>query len=627
VAWTISGYGVAASLFHLYTAVFGVLEPLAMRSLHLLFLLPLAFLIFPASKRSPLDRPTGSDLAWAAGTFVGSAYIYLNAAPLTARWVGVAPVEPAQVLLGTFMIIAVVEASRRAISPWFAATTLVFLAYLFGSPYLPGFLWFKGYSYPRIVEMMYLSNQDGIYGFLTGISANILFVFVLFAALMMQTGLARYFMDLSMRLAGRYTAGPAKVAVLSSALYGSISGSSLADAYATGSVTVPLMTQMGYPPVTAGAIEAVSSSGGSLVPPVMGAGAFVMASITGIPFLEITAAALLPAILFYLGEMATVHFEGARLGIRGLPERLLPTWRNVAKRAYLLLPFAAVVLFLVRGYAPSKAAVYGIAVSLAVALVAPGERLTLRKLWDALYAGAASACGIAVALVSAGIVVSTLTSTGVAMSFGSIILNASSGMSLIALLLVMAVVSVLGTGIPTTPSYIITVTIAAPALAQFGFAVLPVHMFVYYYAVLADILPPVAVTAFVTASLAGGDPYKTGLAAPRFALAGLVVPFIFAYQPVLLTHASWGRALFLALAVALCLIAAAAALSGYFLSPLPLPRRFLMIGVALAAILLTAEGNWIGAAAVALVFAGEWTLLRRKAAATANAAGLADAGS
>jgi TRAP transporter 4TM/12TM fusion protein len=615
VAWTVGGYGVAASLFHLYTAVFGVLEPLAMRSLHLLFLLPLAFLIFPANRHSPRDRPTWADLAWAAGTLAGSGYVYLNATSLTARWVGVAPVEPVQVVLGTFMVIAVLEASRRAISPWFAATTLLFLAYLFGSPYLPGFLWFKGYSYPRIIEMMYLSYQDGIYGFLTGISSNILYVFILFAAFMMQTGLARYFMDLSLCLAGRYTAGPAKVAVLSSALYGSISGSSLADAYATGSVTVPLMTSMGYPPNTAGAIEAVSSSGGSLVPPVMGAGAFVMASITGIPFVQITAAALLPAILFYLGEMATVHFEGAKLGIRGLPPSRLPTWGAVVRRAYLLVPFVTIVIFLVLGYAPSKAAVYGIASSLAVALLLPRDRLSWRQLWDALSGGAASACGIAVALVSAGIVVSTLTSTGVAMSFGTIILNASGGISLIALVLVMAVVSVLGTGIPTTPSYIITVTIAAPALAQFGFALLPVHMFVYYYAVLADILPPVAVTAFVTASLAGGDPYKTGLAAPRFALAGLVVPFVFIYRPVLLSHASWAQALLLTLAVALCLVAAAASLAGFFLTSLPLSRRLLMALVALAAIVLTAGGSWIGGAAVALLFVGEWLLARRQAGA------------
>lgn len=611
VAWAVSSYGVLASLFHLYTAYFGTLEPYEMRSAHLLFLLPLTFLLFPATKRSPKDRPTRADVAWAFVTFVGSAYVFLHANALNVRWQGVSPVYPEQVVLGTIMILAVLEASRRAISPWFAATTLLFIAYLLASPYLPGLLWYRGYSYPRIVEMMYLSDLGGIYGFLTGISANILFVFILFAAFMMETGIGSYFMDLSVRLAGRSVAGPAKVAVLSSGLYGSISGSSVADAYATGSFTIPLMKRLGYRPVMAAAIEAVSSAGGPLAPPVMGAAAFVMSELTGIPYLKIAAAAALPAILYYVGILSTVHFEGARMGIRGVEDERIPSWLSVLKQSYRLLPLAAIIFLLVQGYAPTAAAAYSIVVAFVIGLLDPRQRMGLARLFHTLYRGAASAAFIAVALASAGIIVVTLTQTGLATSFGSLVVGVTGNSLLLALVAVMLMVSVLGTGIPTTPAYIIAVMVAASVFGHFGVGLLAANMFVFYFATLADIIPPVAVTAFATASIAGADPFRTGFMTPRFALAGFLVPFVFVFQPVLLTHAALVPTIVTFVSTGLGIVALSAALSGYVGRRLPPVHRALLGAVALLAILPSMEISILTSAILLLYFAWSWWGSRR----------------
>lgn len=589
VVWAM---GLAAAGFTVYTTWAGVLEPRLQRALHVLLLVPMVFLLYPATRRSPQQRPTFWDWAWALVSAAGAAYIALNHRRLAFRYEGISPVLPVEVVLGGAMALAVLEGARRAVSPWLPLTTLVAVAYLALSRYLPGVLYYKGFPPERIIEMLYLRGAEGIFGFLMGISANLLAIFILFAAFMLHSGLGRYFMDLATLAAGRFRGGPAKVAVLSSALYGSISGSSVADVYATGSFTIPAMKRIGYPPWLAAAIEAVASAGGSLMPPIMGAGAFIMAEMTGIPYSRIAVAAFIPAVLYYIGILWVVHLHAARLGMRPAAPEDVPRLREVLPKAYYLLPLGVVVYYLLAGYSPAKAALYGLVASAGVDFVACGLRPDIRGVAGAvvragrsMVQGAQSAAVIAVALACSGIIVVALTQTGLALALSSMILKLSGGHLLLALFLVLAIVSVLGTGIPTTPAYVITATIAAGALHQMGVPTLAVHLFIFYYAVLADVTPPDAVTAFAAAQLAGSDPVVTGFRAPLIAVAGFVTPFLFALRPgLLLQGGPQDVAVDLAVAVT-ATVALGVAVTGWWTGPVAVWRRLLCAGAGLSAAL------------------------------------------
>src|SRR5437660_5310935 len=348
----VGGWAAAAALFHIWTAYAGAWEPREMRAIHLLFLIPLAFVLFPAGKRSPEHRVPLADWAWAALSAVPCLYVIRYAQELTERWEGVHPVSTGQVILGTILVVAVLEASRRSVGFWFFVTTLLFMAYLVVAPWMPDFLQSpRPYSYPRLIEMFFLYADEGVLGSLTGISSNILMIFILFASVMLHSGVGQFFMDISVALAGRFRGGPAKVAVLSSGLYGTISGSSVGDCYATGSFTIPLMKKIGYKPEIAGAIEACASCGGPLMPPIMGAGAFIMAELTGVPYSRIVVAAALPAVLYYVGIMATVHWEAIKQRI-GTMTAEVPSLTTLLRRAFLFMPFVIVLYFLEVPYSP-----------------------------------------------------------------------------------------------------------------------------------------------------------------------------------------------------------------------------------------------------------------------------------
>src|SRR3989440_793344 len=353
--WAVGGWSAAAALFHIWTAYAGVWEPREMRGVHLLFLIPLAFLLCPGREKTPSPRITRLALAWALASFLACAWVTAHAHELTERWEGVHPVTLTMTLVGTVLVVAVLEAARRSVGFWFFVTTLLFMAYLVASPWLPGFLRSpRAYSYRQLVEMFAFYADEGVMGSLTGISSNILMIFILFASFMLHSGVGQFFMDISIALAGRFRGGPAKVAVVSSGLYGTISGSSVADCYATGTFTIPLMKRIGYRAEIAGAIEACASCGGPLTPPIMGAGAFIMAELTGIPYSKIIVAAALPAVLYYAGIMATVHWEALKHGI-GTMKAEMPSAGSLLRRALLFTPFFTIVYFLPPGYPPSKA--------------------------------------------------------------------------------------------------------------------------------------------------------------------------------------------------------------------------------------------------------------------------------
>jgi len=592
VGWGIAAWAAAASLVHLYTAGYGVFEPRVQRSLHLLFLVPLIFVLYPFRGSSPKHRPSAWDWLWAAVTFIASAYLIWDRDRINHRWEGASDVLAHEVVLGTAMALLVVEACRRSLSRWMAVTICVALVYLATCQWFPGAFHYRGFTYPRMIEVLYLGGDDGMYGFLTGISSNILFIFVLFGMVLMKAGVGSFLIDFAVRATGWMRGGPAKTAVVGSALFGTISGSTVANVYATGSFTIPLMKRAGYTPKTAAAIEAIAGTGGQIMPPVMGAGAFIMSEVTGVSYFEIIKAAAIPAILYYVGLMAMVHFLALRGGMRPLLRSEMPPWKPVLRHAYFALSFVLIVYFLAEGYSPTKAAFYVILVTFGLAFLDRATWMTPRRCLEALYEGAASAATIAVALAGSGMIVGVLTKTGSALAFGGTVLTLSAGNLLIAMLLIFLVVSVLGTGIPTTAAYVICVTVGAGAMVNLGVAVLTAHLFVFYYAVLSDLTPPDAVTAFAAANIAGSEMMATGIEAFRLGIAGFLVPFAFVYHPELLLNGSWPAILLMSVFAGCSAVSVAAAMVGHGWGPLGLLERGALL-VAAALMVVKGTGNQV----------------------------------
>lgn len=587
-------YGVSASLLHLYTSGYGTFEPRTQRGLHLLLLLPLIYILFPATKKSPKDRPSLLDGIASLFCFLGPFYIVWEAERLNFRMVGMDEIRTVEILLGSILVILVVEACRRALSRWMALTIVIALFYLATAPYWPGLLKFKGYSFPRMVEVLFLAGDEGMFGFLTGISSNILYIYILFAAFMVSAGVGNFLIDFAIWAAGWARGGPAKIAVISSGLYGTVSGSTVANVYATGSFTIPLMKKGGFVPKQAAAIEAISSTGGQLMPPIMGAGAFIMSEITGIPYFKIIQAAALPALLYFLGLFFVVHFISGKQGMASIPKADRPSILPMLRHSYYFLPFILVVTLLGYGYSPSKSAFYVVLIIFGLSFLDRRTWFTPKKLLDTLFQSAVNAAIIATALAGSGMVVGILTRTGAALAFGSVLLSASLNNLLLAMILVFLVVSVLGTGIPTTPAYIIAVTVGASALGRFDVALLSAHLFVFYYAVLSDLTPPDAITAFAAANLAGSEMMTTGIEAFKLGIAGFLIPFAFVFQPALLLQGTLPEILMATGLTALGVACLSVFLVGYVWSPLSWLHRFLFGSAAILLVFPTIGLELIG---------------------------------
>jgi len=593
----VAAWAAAASLFHLYTSGYGVFEPRVQRGLHLLFLVPLVFVLYPFGRGSPRERPSAPDWLFAALSLAGSGYLIWDADRINHRWEGASDVLAWEVAIGTVMVVLVVEACRRSLSRWMAATIAVALAYLATCQWFPGVFHYKGFTYPRMIEVLYLGGDDGMYGFLTGISANILFVFVLFGTVMMKAGVGAFVIDLAVRATGWMRGGPAKTAAVGSALFGTISGSTVANVYATGSFTIPLMKRAGYTPKTAAAIEAIAGTGGQIMPPVMGAGAFIMSEVTGVSYFQIIKAAAIPAVLYYVGLLAMVHLTAVKNGLRPMPRADMPSWRPALRRAYYALSFLGIVYFLAGGYSPTKAAFYVILLTFGLSFLDRATWMTPRRCLEALAEAAGSAATIAVALAGSGMIVGVLTKTGSALAFGGAVLSVSMGSLLVAMLLIFVVVSVLGTGIPTTAAYMIAVTVGAGAMGNLGVPVLAAHLFVFYYAVLSDLTPPDAVTAFAAANIAGSEMMATGVEAFRLGIAGFLVPFAFVYHPELLLRGAWSDIFLMSGFAAVSAVALAAAVVGQAGGRLTALERVVAVG---AASLMVVRGAGWQAAGLAL---------------------------
>ncbi len=603
-------WGTAASLIHLYTSGFGTFEPRTQRGLHLLLLLPLIYILFPATKKSPQSRPSILDIVASIICFLGPAYIVWDAERLNFRMVGMDEILLIEILLGTILVLLVVEAARRALSRWMAITIGIAIFYLATAPYWPGLLKFKGYSYPRMVEVLFLAGDEGIFGFLTGISSNILYIYIIFASFMLHAGVGHFLINFAVWAAGWARGGSAKIAVISSALYGTVSGSTVANVYATGSFTIPLMKKGGFVPKQAAAIEAIAGTGGQIMPPIMGAGAFIMSEVTGIPYFKIIQAAAIPAVLYYLGLFFVVHFISLKQGMPTISKAERPSIWPMLRNAYYFLPFVLVIVFLGYGYSPSKSAFFVVLIIFGLSFLDRKTWMTPKKVLDALFEAAVNAAIIATALAGSGMVVGILTRTGAALAFGSVLLGASFNNLLLAMILVFLVVSVLGTGIPTTPAYIIAVVVGASALGNFGVALLAAHLFVFYYAVLSDLTPPDAITAFAAANLAGSEMMSTGIEAFKLGIAGFLVPFAFVFQPALLLQGTLPEIIKGTGLTALGVVCLAASLIGYVWCPLNWIQRILFIGAAVLLVFPTIGLELIGVGLAVGLFI--WAWLKRR---------------
>ena len=608
---------VAMSAYHFYASGFGLIRELLHRGIYLSFVLGLVFLLF--SWRKPVEgvvvgpawyRFSGipiPDIILSVLAVVASLYLPLLPPEIVSERVG----NPSQsdVMMGTALLILVLEAARRSIGPTLPIIAIIFIAFAIFGPYAPGALKHGGTSWLGLINHLYMTNQ-GIYGVAIGVMAQYVFLFILFGVLATRIGLGQLFIDLAMVIAGRYSGGPAKVAIFSSAFMGTISGSSIANTVTTGALTIPAMKKVGYPAHFAGAVEATSSTGGQITPPILGAAAFIMVEYLEIPLRDVLAAALFPALLHYFGIFIMVHLEAKKLGLRGLRAEELPKMGIVLRQHWLsVIPLGILVYLILTGRTPDFAAVYGIIACVVVGFLNPTNRLTIADLWKALSAGAKNTLAVGAAAACVGIIVGVVTLTGVGFRLGYVVVQTATDIGstistifpfsyfsigqwalFVSLILIAVSCIIMGAGIPTTATYIILVAVAAPALAQLQVQPLVAHFFVFYYGVLADITPPVALAAYAAAGIAGSNPFKTGNTAFRLGIAKALVPFVFVYSPALLLVAdgfTWAAFTVTLIGAMLGIAGMGTAFAGYFIAPLSKLERW---WIGLVSLLFIAPG-------------------------------------
>ena len=616
LGFLITGILVAMSVYHFYASGFGLIRELVHRGIHLSFVLALVFLLFGLRKSSNMVPPK----AWyrfegvplidvVLAILAVAAAMYLPLLPPEALAQRVGNPSPSDIFMGSCLLILTLEATRRSVGPTLPIIGLLFIGFAYFGPWMPGALKHGGSSWLGIINHLYMTNQ-GIYGIAIGVMAKYVFLFILFGVLATRIGLGQLFIDIALVIAGRYSGGPAKVAIFSSAFMGTISGSSIANTVTTGALTIPAMKKVGYPAHFAAAVEATSSTGGQITPPILGAAAFIMVEYLEIPLRDVLAAALFPALLHYFGIFIMVHLEAKKLGLRGLRAEELPKLGVVLRDHWLsLIPLIILVYFILSGRTPDFAAVYGIIACVVVGFLNPNHRLTISDLWVSLAAGAKNTLAVGAAAATVGVVVGVVTLTGVGFRLGYVVVQTATDIGTFfstlpvlsyftvgqwtlftSLVLIAFSCIIMGAGIPTTATYIILVAVAAPALAQLQVEPLVAHFFVFYYGVLADITPPVALAAYAAAGIAGSNPFKTGNTAFRLGIAKALVPFVFVYSPALLLVAdgfTWWLFSVTLLGAMLGIASLGVAFSGYLLAQLKKWERW---WVALVSFLFIAPG-------------------------------------
>ncbi len=608
---TIRAIALAMALFHLYTAAFGLMDALLQRGLHLLFALVLLLLMYPLKAGASISTKLlhwGADILLAIGAIAPVAYITINYEYLTnGRIQYVSDLSVTETVLGSVFIVALLESCRRVAGPVLPIVCIVFLAYLF-IPGLPGVLAHNGYTISEVLEFQYMT-LSGVFGTPLAASANFIVLFILFGAFLERSGFGGFVMDFTIAIFGHYRGGPAKVAVVSSALTGTISGSAMANVLTTGTVTIPLMKRTGYPPHMAGAIEAAASTGGALMPPIMGTVAFIMSEFSGVPYGMIALYAVIPALLYFLGIFCTVHFAAVRYGAGGLDRKDLPDWRATGReRWHLFLPLVLLVYFLAQDYSPQFAVSYSILAVIAVSWLRKSTRMGPRAILQALENGAKGAVLVAVATACAGIIVGVFDQTTVGVKLAQQG-NALAGTLFGGLLITMAVTLFLGMGVPPAVSYLAQVVVTIPMLQLFlnahgvdpYTAKVTTHFFVMYFATIAVLTPPDALASIAAAGVAGSPVMKTAVHGTRLAFVAFIVPFMFVYRPALLMLESWDRILYDSFFAVTGVVVLAAALEGYALRKLAAWERWLAFTAGFALVVPHRMFDYAGLALVVVL--------------------------
>ena len=564
--------------FHLYTAAFGVFTTLLQRSIHLLLLVPVCFLFYPATARSPQDRPSALDWIWAVLATAAELYVVIDHERIYTRMEHLTTLLDAELIFGSIAIIVIIEATRRCVSRVLAIITIASLLYmLIGHWSIFGYFQHPEIPFQRVIEQLYLLGEQGVHGVVVGVSATYVFLFVLFGAFLIHTDVGNYIIDLASSLFGRSKGGPAKVAVASSCLFGSISGSGPANVYATGSFTIPLMKRMGYKPHFAAAVESAASTGGQYMPPVMGAVGFIIAEVTGTPYYEVCRQAVVSALLYYFAILCMVQFEANKLGLQGIPKEDLKSWGHLGRNFYLISPILLILGMIVLKYTPFMAAFTGICLAFLLSFVSRETRLTPRRLIMVLAEGSQNAIMIAVACSSVGIVAASVIYSGVGLQLTSMVMTVAQHSIYLAPLLTMVICIALGMGVPCVPAYVVTGVITLPILSKLGFEGLGPHLFILYYAVIASVTPPVAVSAYAAASIAGSNPMTTAFSAARVAFVGFLVPFMFLFNDSLLLLGDLGDILIAIALACVVVLLGAVGLIGYYKTKLSLLARSICI--------------------------------------------------
>ena len=599
-----------AALFHLYGAGFSPFTALVQRPVHLALMGTLAFLGIGVRVRPKSRLGWGINLAFAAVLAACALYLVSENEALVARSATPTAMDLAA---GAVVVGAVLLLAKRATGWGLVVVATAALLYALAGPWLPGILAHRGYGPSRLIEQLFLSTE-GIWGVPLGVSADFVYLFVLFGAFLDVAGGGALLIALADRVAGRTRGGPAKTAAVASAFMGSLSGSAVANVVTTGAFTIPLMRRSGFRPFFAGAIEAAASTGGQLMPPVMGAGAFILATWTNIPYARVALAAALPALLYYAALLWAIHFRASKVGLAGSPDA---RGEPVLGRIHLLLPVLVIVVMLALGRSPMRAAFWGVVISVLAAYAVPATRPAVADLARALRKGASGAVQVAAACAAAGIVVGVASLTGIGLRMSELIVVVSQGNLLVALILTAMGSIILGMGLPTTAAYVVLAALGAPALVELGVPLLGAHLFIFYFGCISNVTPPVSLAAYAAAGIADSPPLKTAWTAMGLASAGFLVPFMFVYAPPLILSGTAAEIAITTLTAMIGVIALAGAVIGYLRTPVGLAGRFVLMGAALA--LITPGLVWDAVGLLLLLLAGFAGNRRTPAAPAASA--------
>ncbi|MEM0453214.1 MAG: TRAP transporter fused permease subunit [Sulfolobales archaeon] len=522
------------ALYNIYALLLTAYDVVLHMVLNTAFVLPLAFIVY-AARSKDVNRLPWYDIILAIVSVIPPVILYLNPSWIYERMWFSTSVTTQQLILGIIFIATIIEATRRTGGVAISLLVIFFLIYLNIGPLIPDPFRHRGMRFDRIIELNYLTTY-GTFTTPLQVMSTYVIAFTILGAVFNEVGIGRFFIDLAKALVGRMVGGPAKIAVVASSLFGTISGSAVANVYGTGIITIPTMKSLGFPSRFAGAVEAVASTGGQIMPPVMGAAAFVMAELLNVPYARIMIAAVIPALLYYLGVYVQVHYYSVRHGLKGLPKEEIPSIKKLMiERGYMLIPMAVLVYIVaVMMWSPVTAAFIAMFITIALSYIKKETWMTPKKIYTALAKGAEEAISILVIGAAAGIIIGSISFSGTGLRLSSLVLEASMGILVIALLFIAVLTLIMGMGVPTTAAYVMTAALSVPALARLGVDTFPSHFFVFYYATISAITPPVALAAYAAASIAKDDPMRIGFLASRLGFAALIVPFIIIFKPGLL---------------------------------------------------------------------------------------------